>query len=125
MYAMFETGSPAGADTLLSKAPGVLGIGTDPDEWWIDDAVAAAFRVQVPEMHAAGMRLRSGGVVAHSEGTVGWVADRPTLLLPDGSEVPMRLTAVWHRDGDAWRMVQFHLSIGVSNQDALGAELTV
>lgn len=125
MYEMFEAGSPAAADSLVSSVGGVLGIGTDPEEWWTDGAVVAAFRTQVPEMHSAGMRLRSGEVAAYSEGSVGWVADRPVLHLPDGSAVPMRLTAVWHRDGDAWKMVQFHLSVGVPNQDAIGTELTI
>lgn len=124
MYAMFGTGSTAAADDLIATGPGVIGIGTDPAEWWVDEEVTAAFRAQVPEMHAAGMSFRPGDVLAYSEGAVGWVADRPALRLPDGSELPMRFTGVFRRDGDAWLMVQMHLSIGVSNQDALGTELT-
>jgi len=124
MYAMFETGDPSTVDSLLSREQGILGIGTDPDEWWVDEALAMAFRAQLPEMHAAGMRFRSGDVKAYSEGSVGWIADQPTLLLPNGGEVQMRLTSVWRREADAWKMVQFHLSIGVSNQEAIGAQLT-
>lgn len=126
MYDVFANGEPEVAAEIVSNSPGVIGIGTDPFEWWVDDAVLAAFRAQVPEMHAAGMRFRAGDVVAYSEGTVGWIADQPTLLLPDGNEVPMRMTSVCHREGEGgdWKMVQFHLSIGIPNQEALGEELT-
>jgi hypothetical protein len=36
--------------------------------------------------------------------------------LPDGQVVPFRLTAVFHREGQAWRMVQAHFSVGVPNE---------
>ena len=125
MYGVFESGSTDRVDDLISNAPGAIGIGTDPDEWWVDDAIAAAFRAQVPEMHGAGMRFRAGDIAAYSEGSVGWLADRPALVLPNGAEAQMRMTAVCHRDGGAWKIVQFHLSIGVPNADALGQELTI
>lgn len=83
-----------------------------------------AFKAHLPEMHAAGMRFRQGSIQAHSEGSVGWAADQPALVLPDGNEVPMRLTSVWRQEADTWKMVQFHLSIGIPNQAALGENLT-
>ena len=33
-------------------------------------------------------------------------------------------TAVFRREGDAWKLVQSHASIGVRNADAFGTELT-
>ncbi len=125
MYEQFSTGSPDGVEGMLTSSPGLIGIGTDPAEWWVDEAVGRAFRAQIPEMHGAGLRFQGGEVKAYSEGSVGWVADQPSLRMPDGSEIPMRYTGVWHREGGAWKMVQFHLSMGVSNEDALGEELTV
>lgn len=124
MYDAFATGSPEVVTGMISRESGVLGIGTDPAEWWVGDAVPRAFQAQLPEMHAAGIRFRSGEGVAYREGSVGWLADQPVLELPDGNRVPMRMTAVFHREDDAWKMVQFHLSIGVGNDDALGTELT-
>lgn len=124
MYERFSSGKPDLADDLVSADPGVLGIGTDPAEWWVAENVLRAFKAQIPEMHAAGMRFQPGAVVAYSEGPIGWVADQPSLRMPDGSEIPMRMTAVWRRDGDAWKMLQFHLSMGVSNQEALDTDLT-
>jgi hypothetical protein len=124
MYSAFETGNPAVVGDLVSGGQEVLGIGTDPMEWWAGLNMRRAFEAQVPEMHAAGIRFRQRDIQAHSEGSVGWVADQPSLVLPDGNEVPMRLTSVWRQESGAWKMVQFHLSIGVPNQAALGEELT-
>lgn len=125
LYAVFNEGDPSRAEQLVSTESAILGIGTDPREWWQGDAFRQAFRVQVPEMHSAGLVFEPGDLEAYSEGTVAWVADRPTLRMPDGTGVPMRLTAVWRREADSWRMVQFHLSIGAANEETLGAELTI
>ncbi len=125
LYAMFESGDPSTAPNFVSGEKDILGIGTDPSEWWLGEAVFRAMNVQVPEMHGAGMRFQQGNVQAFSEGSVGWIADQPTLKLPDGSVVPMRLTSVWHQEADTWKMVQFHMSIGAANEEALGEELTV
>jgi hypothetical protein len=125
MYDVFNTGDVAGIDDFVSHDDGILGIGTDPREWWGGAAVIQALKTQPPEMHAAGLRFEPGEVQAYREGSVGWIADQPTLELPDGSTVPMRLTAVCHQEDGAWKMVQFHLSIGASNEAAIGEELTI
>jgi hypothetical protein len=125
MYDVFATGSPDVVAGMIASDPEVLGIGTDPAEWWVGDAVEGAFRAQMPQMHAAGMRFRAGAIQAYREGSIGWVADQPALEMPDGNRLPMRMTLVCRRDGDAWRMLQFHLSIGARNEDALGTELTI
>jgi hypothetical protein len=43
--------------------------------------------------------------------------------MPDGSEVPFRITAVFHHEGGTWKLVQEHASVAMSNEDALGVEL--
>lgn len=123
--AVFNTGDVSGIDALVSREQRVLRIGTDPREWWVDEAVFGAFRAQVPEMHAAGRRFEVGDVHAYSEGCVGWVAARPTLKLPNGGEVMMRFTGVYRQEGGAWKLVQLHLSIGVASEEALGEALTI
>ncbi len=125
LYAMFESGDPSTAANFISSEKDVLGIGTDPNEWWVGEAVFRAINAQVPEMHGAGMRFQEGDVQALSEGSVGWIADQPRLKVPDGGEVPMRLTSVWHREAGTWKIVQFHISIGAANEEALGEDLTV
>ncbi len=53
---------------------------------------------------------------AFREGNVGWVADRAAWRLPDGRELPFRLTAVFHFHLDRWVMVQAHFSVGVPDE---------
>ncbi len=124
LYASLDSGDVSVVGTLVSKEQGIVGIGTDPNEWWSGEMLARAFNVQIPEMHASGMRFEAGDIQAYSEGSVGWTADQMTLRMPDGGAVPMRLTAVWHQEDGTWKMVQFHLSVGVPNEEMLGQELT-
>jgi class 3 adenylate cyclase len=79
------------------------------------------WRAQIDELH---FRWRSEALQAWVEGSVGWVADRPTFVLPDGQELPLRLTAVFHLERGHWKMVQYHLSIATANEAALGKPLT-
>jgi hypothetical protein len=124
MYTVFSTGDASVVNDIISSEADILGVGTDPNEWWIAADMRRAFEAQVPEMHAAGLHFHPGNIQAYSEGSIGWVADQPTLAMPDGNGVPMRLTSVWRQEAGTWKMVQFHLSIGVPNQEALGEELT-
>jgi hypothetical protein len=52
------------------------------------------------------------------------MSDRPTLVVGGEMRVPLRVTAVVERDGGSWKVVQWHASIGVSNEESFGAELT-
>ncbi len=58
-------------------------------------------------------------------GDVIWVADRPAVVLPDGTSLPLRLTAVATRDGGALVVRQLHVSVGAPNEEALQQQLTV
>jgi len=126
LYEVFNTGDASKIDEFLSSEADILGVGTDPREWWAgSDAFRQAFNTQPAEMHAAGLRFESADLQAFSEGSVGWFADQPTLKLPDGGGVPMRLTGVCHQEDGNWKMVQFHLSIGAMNEESIGEELTI
>jgi SnoaL-like protein len=57
---------------------------------------------------------------AFVEGSVGWVSGWVVWILGDGREVPTRWTAVFHREGDDWKMVQAHTSVGVPNEELFG-----
>jgi adenylate cyclase len=110
---------------LHADQPGVLFIGTDPDEWWPRfDTYSPVFEAQLREFEAGGVTFDPGEIEAFSEGTVGWAATRPTLLLDDGSGTQLRFTAVLHLDRGVWRLVQYHLSQGVENEETLGFEMT-
>jgi ketosteroid isomerase-like protein len=57
---------------------------------------------------------------AFVEGTVGWASSRFRWMSKDGSEIPMRWTAVFHREDGEWKMVQVHASVGVPNEEVFG-----
>jgi len=108
-------------EQYLSRNESCVVIGTAPDEWW-DDYAAALDPIRA-QMASAGeaINLLPGDVRAYRVGEVGWVADQPTLTL--GSvKASCRHTSVFVREEGAWRIVQHHFSIGVSNADVFGGE---
>jgi ketosteroid isomerase-like protein len=122
-YSLMERGDVEAMAGAMSTGAGVLMIGTDPEEWWQGhEAVLEAFGAETEAM-GGGLALVGGDPVAYVEGDVGWVADRPAFRLPDGGEVPTRLTGVLRREDGGWRWVQAHFSIGVANEEAFGREL--
>jgi class 3 adenylate cyclase len=54
---------------------------------------------------------------------VGWVADRPTLVV-GSEEISSRITVVFHLVRGQWRFIQMHLSAGAGNEQLLGTTLT-
>jgi hypothetical protein len=40
--------------------------------------------------------------------------------MPDGVELTIRETTVWHEEDGEWKIVQFHASLAVSNEEAFG-----
>jgi class 3 adenylate cyclase len=125
MFAAFNERDSATFINLHSDEPGVLFIGSDPDEWWAGlESIAAINETQMRELEAGGVIADLGPVEAFVEGTVGWIAARPTFSFADGSTSTMRVTGVLHLDRGIWRFVQWHLSVGAKNEDALGFEMT-
>ena len=107
----------------FSQKDGVVAIGTDPTEWWAGYAtIARMFKAQLKE--AGGFQILADTPQAYSDGSIGWVAGQPTLKLPDGTEIPFRLTAVFQKEQDGWKIVQWHVSAGISNEDLIGETLT-
>jgi class 3 adenylate cyclase len=107
---------------LISEHDGVVTIGTDPGEWVIGGReTKAVFLEGVPSQ--AGIAITAGDVRAFAEGSVGWVSDNPVFTAPDGSAIPGRITVVFHREPDGWKVVQMHASIGAKNVDTIGREL--
>jgi hypothetical protein len=114
-YAASAQGETSFLDQILARHPGALVIGTDATEWWCGGD-------QIFQIWSAAWQQRGGLPVQESQpqafraGTVGWVADRAKWCLPDGRTIPFRLSAVFHDDGDTWRLVQAHFSVGVPNE---------
>jgi len=113
-YAFFER--------HFSTRDGVIAIGTDPAEWWAGyDTIAKMFKSQLEE--TGGVEVLPGTHQAHRDGSIGWVAGQPIVRLADGTEIPARLTAVVQKEPDGWKIVQWHFSTGISNEDLIGETL--
>lgn len=119
-----ETGdASAWADAM---AEDVLVIGTDEAEWWQGKAAAVGvIQQQVAELHEAGVRYSSSDPQVNEVADVYWVADRPNVVLGDGTTVPVRFTAVATRAGDSLLLRQVHASIGAPNDEVLQQQLTL
>lgn len=118
---MFEAASrqdPSSVDRHTSSHEGVLMIGTDPNEWTEGGRRVAEETRQ--EMQDSTIEFSAGEVQAFVEGTVGWVSSRPVWTLDDGTQIPARLTAVFHQEEGEWKMVQGHVSVGVPNEELFG-----
>jgi hypothetical protein len=110
----------------LSHHPGFLAIGTDPDEWWEGfDNVSAVWRVQMQEFDDIGaVHFEVKKIVGWKEGTVGWVSSSLQLTVGETVDFPLRFTVVLHEEGAYWRIVNWHLSVPVVNEDLFGSPLT-
>jgi len=123
LYESESAGDVSAMGHLISRQDGVVRIGTDPNEWWAGyDTIFRVHKAQWQEM--GGVQLKSGELSAFVEGKVGWVADRAKIQLPNGQEIPIRVTTVFHQEDGEWKIVQHHVSVGVSNAEVVGTELT-
>jgi ketosteroid isomerase-like protein len=97
---------------------GVLVIGTDPGDWAEGRQQWIAAREAL--MHAMeGLRLEAGEEPrGYEEGSMGWVADRPRAVLPEGT-ISTRLTGVVRQEEGEWRFVHVHLSVGVPDEEVV------
>lgn len=116
-YEAVSQGDVAFMERFISRQDDVLMIGTDPNEWWADSAtITQTIKAQAQ----AGIQVVADDTQAYREGSVGWVADRLRFVLPDGTEVGFRWTAVFRQEDGEWKLVQGHASIGVPNEEAFG-----
>jgi hypothetical protein len=101
---------------VVSTGPDVLGIGSDPDEWWPGSRLLEVIQVQIREMEGAKFE------VGETAGNGNWLAAKAQIVAPGGGgRVPGRLTVICD---DSGKVEHFHFSIGVSNEEAIGQELT-
>jgi hypothetical protein len=112
-------GDPAWLERHLSGDPRLRIIGTDPQEWLQGDAAAGLLRADLAGLGGAAT-VRVGEVEAYAEGDVGWGAARPEITLRGLGTVAPRWSAVFRREGGAWRAVQVHASVGVPNEQLFG-----
>ncbi len=116
-YKAWNTGDVDSILQMRAFGPGSVVIGTDPEEWWESPEQLAQV---VRAAHEGGLSFRPGKVEAYREGEFGFVADRPTFILPEGKERAARHTAVLRKEADGWKFLQAHYSFGEPNEDFFG-----
>jgi hypothetical protein len=124
--AWFESVSkadPSWLDRHISRKVGVRLVGTDPNELLAGEQVAKFLKEEVQAMGNT-VQVSVGEVEAYQEGSVGWGLARPTLTLPDGKQVFPRWSAVFHQEDGEWKLVQLHASVGISNEELLGMQIS-
>jgi adenylate cyclase len=114
-------GDLAALGRLYNPGPEFRAIGTDPDEWWDAETFLPIVAAQMEEL--AGMRLAWRDLEGWEAGEVGWAAGRARLTV-GAAEADLRFTATLVLDSGVWRIVQYHASEGVPNEQTLGFSLT-
>lgn len=121
-YAIWEALDFGGMREMISAQPHALVVGTDPTEWWTGSEGLEVWLIQAQELGR--VTIRSSGPVAYSCGNVGWLADRPVITLENGVALSPRVTGVATIERGHWRIVQWHTSLGQTNEQSLGFSLT-
>jgi ketosteroid isomerase-like protein len=118
-YAACNNGDLAFVERHLSQTPQTLFLGTAPEEVWDRAATLRA----VANQSGAGVRMEGGNPQAWQAGDVGWAVDlEPSFHLGE-VVAPFRLTTIFRREDGEWRIVHWHCSLPVSNDEAMGQEL--
>ena len=102
-------------DDIVSQTPHLV-IGTAPGE------IVTSREDMRFGFETEGVTLESRDADAHAEGTLGWVVDQPRFGFPDGSAFDCRVTAVVRDEGDAWRLVHAHFSVGVPDEEVVALQ---
>jgi SnoaL-like protein len=112
-----ELASSSSAAALIGSAPEEWRTGTDT--WDILPSFARTF-------HTTGLQVSPTEPIAYADEALGWVVDRPVFRAPTGVTTQTRMTALFHREADGWKLIHLHNSVGVPDADvavfrALGA----
>lgn len=123
MYRSFDTRDSETFIDGVSRQPGSMVIGTAPEEWWVGiEAITTMIRVQFSEMPP--IHFDPEETVAWKESTVGWVVSRAPMVVEGMASIMTRSTLVLREEGAHWRIVHWHISIPVANEESLGVALT-
>ena len=104
-----SSGNQPGINALLADDPGVILLGTAPDE--LIQGREAIISV-ISDATERGFQLVPGSPLGYESGDTGWVVDRSHFSF-NGLEVADRMTAVFTRTQNGWRLVHLHHSVGI------------
>jgi adenylate cyclase len=122
LVSLYGTSDVEALSNLFSSDASLRVLGTSPGEWWLgQDEVLRVRHVQGGEM--LGYVLEIEKVEAFEDGPFGWATCFFTLVTSEG-RMPLRSTAVFRLEAGAWRVVHYHNSVPVPNQQIFGVDLT-
>jgi class 3 adenylate cyclase len=121
----FASARQGDVDAFVSRfsvEAGALTIGSDEAEWYRSTEVDAIVRAQMQDLGGQ-LPLHDRQIEAWTEDNVAWAAARVDIDIGE-QLIPARATFVLHLEHGDWRIVQYHLSLPVSDEQALGVDLT-
>ena len=122
---VLETWNRGDAQTmsnLFQSGSDLRVIGFDADERWNgSDEFLMVFEAQIEEM--PNWSLQPYSVEAFEDGSFGWAIAHSKVVTPE-AESDIRHSAVFQLTAGAWRVVLWHNSIPVPNQQVFGVDLT-
>jgi class 3 adenylate cyclase/ketosteroid isomerase-like protein len=122
VVAAYQTGDMETMANLVSPEATLRVLGFDADEWWAGpDEFLKLRETQSVEIGKNHEEIHK--VEAFEEGSFGWVTVFSTLVTPE-TETPLRHTAVLRLETGSWRVIQWHNSVPVPNQQIFGVALT-
>ena len=121
-YEAAQGGYGEAGSAFVSQRPGVVVIGSDPGEIWDGASYNHAMQAQAEAMGGA-IPVFPGNLQAFREGSVAWAIDQPVFRIGDEEQLGTRATVILHQEGEEWKIVHLHLSVGVANDEAFGFEL--
>ena len=122
VLATWGRGDAGTMSNLFSSSADLRVLGFDGDEQWRGaDEFLKVFTAQMDEL--PDWSIENYQVEAFEAESFGWATLYSTVVSPEG-ETPIRHTAVFRLEGGVWKVVQWHNSVPVPNQQVFGVELT-
>jgi hypothetical protein len=109
LYADLAAGNAQQASLLYSQEPGRVFVGLTTQDF---RAASEPRGVATEEFIVEpGSSIVPGELIAFSDRAAGWVVDRPTIKLTNGTELHIRLTILWRNEYGIWKIVHTHASL--------------
>jgi len=119
LYADLGRDDAEWAPDTVAEDTASLVIGSDPDEWWQGHAAICAAWAKAKAEHG-GTALSPERLAISRHGDVAWVTDEPSYAVEGGrSQGSLRLTMVFVREPERWRLAHLHASVAVPNSALL------
>jgi class 3 adenylate cyclase len=124
MWRAWQARDRAALEDLISFEGYAAWIGSDPREWWHGPDGVAVSLAHLEELPPSRLEIDPADVIAYASGDTGWAVGRAHLWFDSGADFVLRTSGVFVIERGHWRVVHWHNSIGVPNEEAIGVSLT-